>query len=590
MDKVKSFFKKVGLWFKNHAPSKRRLIQIYAALLFNANLKGFFSGGNNVIYRGNTKYFCSPGLNCYSCPGAVAACPLGALQNAMASTDKRAPYYVLGILALFGLMLGRTICGFLCPVGLGQELLHKIKTPKLKKSRYTRILSYFKYVLLVVCVIAIPVIYQGIPAFCKYICPAGTFGGAGGLLANPNNSDFFNMLGYLFSWKFILLVVFIVGSIFVYRFFCRFFCPLGAIYGFFNKIALLGVKLDNQKCIDCGLCVQTCQMDIRHVGDHECINCGLCIPVCPTKAISWKGSKIFLHSSVIESLSEEHTENVSIAAIAARGSANANAVVGNQNASNANAVADVQNSVSVKEVSSVSVGADGEIAATDEGMIAEDRETRLKEAQEKLKKRSFWLQFGAWVLALAVLIFALVYYNFLAPTNVATVYGKGDKCPDFTIDVYNTAGTRDADGEVYSKFSTNVAADGTITSKGTVTVINFWYTTCDPCVAELPYFAEVKEEFGDEILMVAVHAANGEPKVQEFIDSVDEAHNKVSWSEWGIIFAQDTAELDCYTMLGGKGAYPMTVIVNADGVITFVQQGSTSEDLLRSEIQSALGK
>ena len=244
MAKVKNFFKKVGLWFKNHAPSKRRLIQVYAALLYNANIKGFFGKGSDIIYRGGLKNVCAPGLNCYSCPGAVAACPLGALQNAMASSGTRAPYYILGILALFGLMLGRTICGFLCPVGLGQELLHKIKTPKLKKSRYTRILSYFKYVLLIVCVIAIPLIYHGIPAFCKYICPAGTFGGAGGLLSNPANADFFDMLGYLFSWKFILLVIFIVGSIFVYRFFCRFFCISGK-----HKMVFAKTETDSHRII-----------------------------------------------------------------------------------------------------------------------------------------------------------------------------------------------------------------------------------------------------------------------------------------------------------------------------------------------------
>ena len=116
MAKVKNFFKKVGLWFKNHAPSKRRLIQVYAALLYNANIKGFFGKGSDIIYRGGLKNVCAPGLNCYSCPGAVAACPLGALQNAMASSGTRAPYYILGILALFGLMLGRTIFCFLCPV------------------------------------------------------------------------------------------------------------------------------------------------------------------------------------------------------------------------------------------------------------------------------------------------------------------------------------------------------------------------------------------------------------------------------------------------------------------------------------------
>lgn len=287
-------------WLVRHKPSKRRLIQLYAALLYNANLKGYATGS---IYRGDTKKFCVPGLNCYSCPGAVGACPLGSLQNALASGNTSSLAYIFGILILFGLLLGRTICGFLCPFGLIQELLNKIPSPKLKKSKITRVLSYFKYILLGGLVILVPLAYAGrytVPGFCKYICPDGILLGAFGLLSNPENADMFGMLGPLFTWKFCLLVCFIAASIFIYRVFCRFFCPLGAIYGFFCKVALLGVKLDEDKCVSCGKCVEQCQMDIRHVGDHECIHCGKCIDVCPTKAIRWSGSKFFLADSAVK--------------------------------------------------------------------------------------------------------------------------------------------------------------------------------------------------------------------------------------------------------------------------------------------------
>jgi len=290
---MKKFFGKIKNWIVNHLPTKRRLIQIYAALLYNANLKGFVSGR---IYEGATKNACVPGLNCYSCPGAVGSCPLGALQNALAESGTRAPTYVLGIIALFGLILGRTICGFLCPVGLGQELLYKIKTPKLKKNKVTRVLSYFKYVLLIVLVIIVPLVYFA-PGFCEYICPAGTFEGGIGLLSHKLHRGLLTILGPLFTWKFMLLVLILVGSIFVIRIFCRFLCPLGAIYGFFSKIALLGVKLDKNKCTDCGLCIGVCKMDTKKVGDHECIQCGECISVCPSKAISWKGSKLFVRGN-----------------------------------------------------------------------------------------------------------------------------------------------------------------------------------------------------------------------------------------------------------------------------------------------------
>lgn len=286
---------------RNLIPSKRRIIQLYAALLTNANLKGFGSG---KIYQGNVKFSCAPGLNCYSCPAASASCPLGALQNALANSDTKLPYYIIGILILYGFLFGRWICGFLCPFGLIQDLLYKIKTPKIKKSPVTRILSYLKYVILAVFVIILPLIYAlqasniPLPAFCKYICPSGTLLGAGGLLSNGNNDYMLQMLGPLFTWKTCLLVGLIVLCVFCYRSFCRFICPLGAIYSLFNKISLVGMSLDRNSCIDCGKCVYKCKMDIRHVNDQECISCGDCISVCPTGAIRRKGPKILLAPNV----------------------------------------------------------------------------------------------------------------------------------------------------------------------------------------------------------------------------------------------------------------------------------------------------
>ena len=283
---------------KNFLPSKRRLIQLYSALLYNANIKGFISG---KIYTGGSKILCVPGLNCYSCPGATGACPLGALQNSLASSAYRVPAYVFGILMLYGLILGRTICGFLCPMGLLQELLHKIPTPKLRKSKVTRFMTGLKYVLLAVFVVALPLWYGAklipLPAFCKYICPAGTLEGAVPLLSHPDNSFLLTVLGGLFSWKAALLVLAIVLCVFAYRGFCRFLCPLGAIYSLFSKINLVGVKLDVDKCVDCGKCHRVCGMDIHHVGDRECIHCGECIDSCPTNAITFRAGNIILREN-----------------------------------------------------------------------------------------------------------------------------------------------------------------------------------------------------------------------------------------------------------------------------------------------------
>ena len=283
---------------RRRRPASRRLIQLYAALLHNAHLKGFLSG---QIYQGKAKYACVPGLNCYSCPAAVGACPLGALQNALASAGHGAGWYAAGILLLFGVVLGRTVCGWLCPMGLIQELLHAIPTPKLRKSRFTRALTWLKYAVLAVFVIALPLGYGlrhglPLPAFCKYICPAGTLEGAVGLLAvpMPANTGYFGMLGVLFTRKFVVMAAVGLACVFCCRAFCRFLCPLGAIYGLFNRFSVVGVKVDPGRCDGCGACVRGCAMDVRRVGGRECISCGQCMESCPHGAISLRAGKITL--------------------------------------------------------------------------------------------------------------------------------------------------------------------------------------------------------------------------------------------------------------------------------------------------------
>lgn len=294
-------------------PSKRKIIQLYCALLYNAYIKGFIKG---EIYTGKAKYACVPGLNCYSCPGAVSSCPLGSLQAALAGTHDRIGFYIFGILLLYGIIAGRTVCGWLCPFGLLQELLHKIPTPKLKKNKATRILSYLKYVILAVFAVILPLAYglakdMSLPGFCKYICPAGTLEGAVGLLINPSNKFLFGALGGTFRLKITILILCILTCIFVYRAFCRFICPLGAIYGLFNRFCFIGVRTDESACNHCGLCVKKCETDILHVSDRECIQCGKCIDVCAQGALSLKAGKIVLKANEIAESPLPENERVS---------------------------------------------------------------------------------------------------------------------------------------------------------------------------------------------------------------------------------------------------------------------------------------
>lgn len=265
---------------------KRLAIQGLAALIQNADLKGFFTG---QISQSATKAFCVPGLNCYSCPGAVGACPIGALQNSLSGMTFRFPYYVLGLLIFFGAFLGRAVCGFLCPFGLLQDLLNKIPFPKkIRTFKADRGLRRLKYVVLAVLVIIVPVAVKMTPAFCKYLCPSGTLSG---ILLAMADSRLFTLLGSTFAWKVSVLVAVVLLAVAIYRPFCKYLCPLGAFYAPFNKVALVGMICDGDACISCGACAEACGMGVdpsEEPNDMECIRCGACIKACPAKALSYE--------------------------------------------------------------------------------------------------------------------------------------------------------------------------------------------------------------------------------------------------------------------------------------------------------------
>lgn len=264
----------------------RLAIQGLAALIQNADLKGFFTG---QISQSATKAFCVPGLNCYSCPGAVGACPIGALQNSLSGMTFRFPYYVLGLLIFFGAFLGRAVCGFLCPFGLLQDLINKIPFPKkIRTFKADRGLRRIKYVVLLVLVIGVPSFVKLTPAFCKYLCPSGTLSG---ILLALGDSRLFAVVGSTFFWKLSVLIACVILSIMIFRPFCKYLCPLGAFYAPFNKVALVGMSCDKTACVSCGACAAVCGMGVdpsAAPNDTECIRCGACIKECPAKALSYE--------------------------------------------------------------------------------------------------------------------------------------------------------------------------------------------------------------------------------------------------------------------------------------------------------------
>ena len=519
MDKTK----KTG-WWRAHRPTTRRLAQLYSALLHNACLKGFIDGR---IYTGNAKAACVPGFNCYSCPGAVGACPLGSLQNALASAGHRAGWYVLGILLLFGVTLGRTICGWLCPMGLIQELLHRIPTPKLKKGPVTRALSWLKYVVLAVFVVALPLWYGlryglPLPAFCKYLCPAGTLEGAVGLLANPANASFYSMLGALFTRKFVIMLAIGLACVFCYRSFCRFLCPLGAIYGLFSRFNVIGVKVDASRCNGCGACVRHCGMDVRRVGDHECIHCGECMDVCHPGAISIRAGRITLKAP------------------------------------------------------DVGCAGDG------------------PEAPVKRRRRGHIL----WGVALAVLGFALVWFNFLDPAVRQDIQPEPAATEASAEPVETEAPTEtpleteapvepqapaavsaDSDAPVGHEVGQQLpdfaleCYDGTrfhlADARGKIVFINLWATYCTPCIHELPYFSALYAAHPDDIAMVAVHSRLVTEDPAAFLSD----------KGFAMPFATD-ADGAVNAIVGGTGTLPQTIVLNRRGEVVYNQVGSVTPEIL----------
>lgn len=275
----------LGLMKKFSNPVKRKILQICAFGFCNPYVQNFFNG---KISGAKWKSFCVPGLNCYSCPAAAFSCPIGALQAVGGSADFKFSFYVAGLLLAFGALLGRAVCGFLCPFGLLQELIFKIPAPKIKLPRAVKYIKYFVLLIFVLILPAADTNYAGLgdPAFCKYICPAGTF--EAGLPLAAMHPELRPALGNLFALKVGVLAFVLLACVFVARFFCKALCPLGAIYGFFNKLSFYRLNFQKEKCVSCKKCAELCPMDIdptRSPNSFECVRCSKCADACPTGAI-----------------------------------------------------------------------------------------------------------------------------------------------------------------------------------------------------------------------------------------------------------------------------------------------------------------
>jgi len=221
---------------------------------------------------------CSPVFHCYACPLATFACPIGVI--AQFSALHMFPFIAVGLLMLVGILLGALICGWVCPFGLLQDLAAKIPTPRFKIPQW---MGYFRYVVLFGAVLLIPWFFGSEhPLFICLICPAGGLEkavpdmAAAGIAGNP--------IPWPNAIKLTIIAVFLVAIFFTIRPWCRVLCPLGAIFGFFNRFSAFKMKLDDQACTNCGRCRTICKYSGTPDKDPNsdtclrCLECTQCAP------------------------------------------------------------------------------------------------------------------------------------------------------------------------------------------------------------------------------------------------------------------------------------------------------------------------
>ena len=181
---------------------------------------------------------------------------------------------------------GRFFCSFLCSFGMLQELLFFFsKRTLFKKARMPgrcdAVMKYLKYGILVFIIAGVWIL--ALPVDSSW-SPWGVFG----MLISGNLSVVFQAIPTV---GFALLLAIAAGSLFVERFFCRYLCPLGALFAVCSRKRLYKVRRRSDTCTNCRLCTRTCSMGIRipekdAVVSGECIQCMQCLAICPKDSLS----------------------------------------------------------------------------------------------------------------------------------------------------------------------------------------------------------------------------------------------------------------------------------------------------------------
>ena len=246
-----------------------------------------FVAMNSFFLQSITKAVPCFGMNCYACPAAIFACPIGTLQHF--AIIRQVPLYTLGLLGVVGALVGRLACGWLCPFGWLQELLYGLrKRLRWPEWRLSNRLGWLRYAFLVLLVGIVPFVTLE-PWFSK-LCPVGTL--EAGIPLVATNADLRALVGPLFFVKVLILVGFLAWMTATKRPFCRFVCPLGAIWSPFNRASTLKLSIDRHACTDCDVCRSVCPVDISVHEDPastRCVRCMECVRSCPESAIRVSG-------------------------------------------------------------------------------------------------------------------------------------------------------------------------------------------------------------------------------------------------------------------------------------------------------------
>lgn len=203
---------------------------------------------------------------------------------------------VLIILCIYTIVFGRFFCGFACAFGSVGDLIHEVyliickkikKKPLVINEKIRKKLPLFKYIILAAIVIAC---FCGMYSKTKGWSPWEVFS----MLLAGNTS----LSGYIPA--IIILVLIIVGMVVCERFFCRFLCPMGAVFSLLPILPFFSLGREREKCINgCRACTNKCPADIElpelgaDIQSGECFMCQKCIGICPKSNVRTSVKKIY---------------------------------------------------------------------------------------------------------------------------------------------------------------------------------------------------------------------------------------------------------------------------------------------------------